>query len=339
MEELAAKVAIVGGGPAGIGIAVGLQRAGVKDILLIDRNEHLGGIPGCYPMDGVPTFILWNQLKVVPGGQFAAALISRLGETKVQLHMQSSVQSISPSERSMMVVSPHRGCYRIKADAIVLACGAREKSIAERQWLFGKRPSRVYNSYQLLELKQKGISLAPANFGIVATEEISYAMAAKLAQEQFAAKPPVMIHHGKQPKRFSLAGMFFKRWSGRLRVIPTKEANIKGTRAVHAVRTFGGEDCEVAVDYLLIAGELVPNTELLAATGLTVDPKSRKVPRYQLSHLKEQGVFLAGNILGGSSGGQWAYFQGRLVARKILRFLGHSHTSKAASTVDESISR
>ena len=61
-KERHVKVAIVGGGPAGIGAALGLVRRGVKSIVLIERDEKIGGIPALYKRKpgGVPTFIRWS---------------------------------------------------------------------------------------------------------------------------------------------------------------------------------------------------------------------------------------------------------------------------------------
>lgn len=38
------KIAIIGGAPAGLAAAVAARKAGVKDILILERDEQLGGI-------------------------------------------------------------------------------------------------------------------------------------------------------------------------------------------------------------------------------------------------------------------------------------------------------
>ena len=37
-------ILIIGGGPAGLAAAIGAYEAGARDILILDREEHLGGI-------------------------------------------------------------------------------------------------------------------------------------------------------------------------------------------------------------------------------------------------------------------------------------------------------
>lgn len=38
------QLAIIGGGPAGLSAAIAARKAGVEDILLIERDRELGGI-------------------------------------------------------------------------------------------------------------------------------------------------------------------------------------------------------------------------------------------------------------------------------------------------------
>ena len=42
MKEV--QLAIIGGGPAGLAAAVAARRAGVEDILILERDRELGGI-------------------------------------------------------------------------------------------------------------------------------------------------------------------------------------------------------------------------------------------------------------------------------------------------------
>ena len=39
------SVIIIGGGPAGVGAAVGLSKREIKSILILERGDKLGGIP------------------------------------------------------------------------------------------------------------------------------------------------------------------------------------------------------------------------------------------------------------------------------------------------------
>ena len=38
------KLVIIGGGPAGLAAAMGVREAGVSDILILERDDRLGGI-------------------------------------------------------------------------------------------------------------------------------------------------------------------------------------------------------------------------------------------------------------------------------------------------------
>ena len=42
------KLAVIGGGPAGMAAAVSARKNGVEDVVLIERHDYLGGVlPQC----------------------------------------------------------------------------------------------------------------------------------------------------------------------------------------------------------------------------------------------------------------------------------------------------
>ena len=48
MKKLTFDVSVIGGGPAGIIAAISAKKSGAKNILILDRNDWLGGIlPQC----------------------------------------------------------------------------------------------------------------------------------------------------------------------------------------------------------------------------------------------------------------------------------------------------
>ena len=77
------KVAIIGGGPAGIGVAVGLAKRGVGSVVLIERRNEIGGTPMGYPKKsgGVPTFVEWTRGRVVFGQELVGRMLQRLAKT------------------------------------------------------------------------------------------------------------------------------------------------------------------------------------------------------------------------------------------------------------------
>jgi len=111
----------------------------------------------------------------------------------------------------MRAVSGKEGHICIKADAILLACGAREGSIVERGRIFGERPARVYQTFQLLQLIEKTSPLPGARNAIVGSEVISYSIAEKL---EGAGEPPVLVDHERAASCSFLSRFYFFRKTG-----------------------------------------------------------------------------------------------------------------------------
>ncbi|SVB49797.1 uncharacterized protein METZ01_LOCUS202651, partial [marine metagenome] len=138
------KVAIIGGGPAGIGAAVGLAKRGVGPVILIERRGEVGGTPMGYRKKpgGVPTFVEWTRGRVVFGEELAGRLTKRLAQTGTTIRLSTQVTKIYPAEKRLTLLGPE-GLEDIVVDAVVLAAGAREQTPAEKGWLAGARTARV----------------------------------------------------------------------------------------------------------------------------------------------------------------------------------------------------
>ena len=70
-----ADVVIVGGGPAGLSAAVELSKKGVEDILILEREAHLGGILRQCIHDG---FGLTRFKESLSGPEYAARFIKEV---------------------------------------------------------------------------------------------------------------------------------------------------------------------------------------------------------------------------------------------------------------------
>lgn len=325
-----ARVVIVGAGPAGIGAAVGLARRGVGPVLVIERSPHVGGIPARYAAKpgGVPTFIDWPRARIRFGQEYAQILRTRLQRTDATVWLDSHVIDIDRVQRSLTVVGKEHGKQRIHADAIILACGARERTTLERGWIVGARPARVMTTLQLLELLD-GDGIVPMKRPVVlGSDLIAYAVAAKL---QFAGTDrPAIMDRRSRPATGWPARLYFRRWS-QPRWNPTSngvnsEVELVGTLAVRGVRSVT-ESRLLECDGVLVSGELIPNSELAMHAGLGVSLPDRVPIVEHGTQFAHPGFFAAGNIIGGFRGAVWCYCHGKRVARVTANFLAATTTS------------
>ena len=169
------KVVVVGAGPAGVGTVCGLRQAGLNgnEILVVERAAHVGGIPFKYGdgdgQGGGRTFVEWTRGRVVTGGDYAARLQAELAATGAHVWTETHVKQLlltssslgrdnrgsasAAAEAEAVGVSPKKGLVLISAqlhgegyvtaDAVVLACGARETGVTERGDIAGARTSRM----------------------------------------------------------------------------------------------------------------------------------------------------------------------------------------------------
>ena len=319
------KVVVIGAGPAGIGAAVALSKQGIKSIALVGRDDKIGGIPALYKKKkgGVRTFVRWSRGGIpVFGEEYGWWLSVQLAKTETRVWLQSQVIEIGAKEKKITLVNPVDGRITLTADAIVMACGAREETVAERGWVTGSRPMRVFFTKQLLQLID-GNGLSPMrNPVIIGSDIIAYAAAAKLRAA--GSENAVIVDNRDSPQCPIHERLYFRRWSNpKFHAIATKSVEVVGSGAATGIRISEGNDV-IPCDGIVVCGELIPNSELALMGKLHVDLPSRKPivsPDYQLS---EPGWFVAGNMLGGFHGAEWCYFNGRRVARTVNKYLSES---------------
>jgi len=316
------QVVIIGAGPAGIGAAVALSKRGIRSIALVERSDKVGGIPALYKSKrgGVRTFVRWSRGGIpVFGEEYARWLGLQLAKTEAQVLLQSQVIEIEAKEKRIVLVNPLEGQTTLTADAVIMACGAREETAAERGWVTGSRPVRVFFTKQLLQLIDGNGLLPMQNPVIIGSDLIAYAAAAKL--EAAGSKNAVIVDIRDRPQCSFFERLYFRRWSNpKFRAVAAKSVEVVGSGAASGIR-LPKENEIVPCDGIVICGELVPNSELALLGNFSVDLPSRKPVVVQGCQLSESGWFAAGNMLGGFHGAEWCYFNGRRVAQAVNKFL------------------
>ncbi len=115
---------IIGGGPAGLAAAYGAYQSGIKDILIIERDDTLGGILNQCIHNG---FGLHRFKEELTGPEYAGRYEKMVAETSVSVRTKTMAIDIS-EDKVVTVLSSEKGLEQISAKAIVLAMGCRERS-------------------------------------------------------------------------------------------------------------------------------------------------------------------------------------------------------------------
>ena len=117
-------VLIIGSGPAGMAAAIAAREAGVENLLVLERENEMGGILRQCIHNG---FGLHRFKEELTGPEYAGRFIRMLYDTGVTVRTDTMVLDISP-DRRVQAVNTHDGFLDLKAGAIVLAMGCRERT-------------------------------------------------------------------------------------------------------------------------------------------------------------------------------------------------------------------
>ena len=132
---------IIGGGPAGMAAAVAAHEAGLRDILILERDDALGGILRQCIHNG---FGLHRFGEELTGPEYAYRYERQVRELEIPFMLNTMVIEVAP-DKTVTAMNSELGIFTVTPKAIILAMGCRERPKGALN-IAGHRPAGIYTA-------------------------------------------------------------------------------------------------------------------------------------------------------------------------------------------------
>jgi len=288
---------IVGGGPAGMAAAISANKCGVKDILLLERDQYLGGILNQCVHTG---FGLDYFKEVLTGPEYAHRFISEIRRNlEIEISLRSFVVDLT-QDKVITFLKPGL-LQRVKAKALIMATGCREKT-REMVHIAGTRPAGVFSAGLAQKLINIEGLLPGKKIVIVGSGDIGLIMARRFVLEGAEVKAVIEIQKTSRGllrnmvqciEDFAIP-MFYRH----------KITKIYGNKRVEKVsvvkvdddlQTVPGSEFQIECDTVLVSVGLIPENELIEMAGVQINKKTNSPVSEELNGTSIPGIFVCGN--------------------------------------------
>lgn len=284
---------IIGGGPAGLAAACKARQMGLDRMVVVERENFLGGIlPQCIHAG----FGLNIFKKELTGPEYAQLFIDQVKNLDIEVRLDTMALSINRA-KEVIIASKKAGFSTIRGKAIILASGCRERTRGALS-IAGSRPAGVYTA----GVAQRMINLYGCLPGkkavILGSGDIGLIMARRLIWEgcQVEGVYELMPYSSGLNRNIVQC---LEDYDIPLAFHSTVSRIIGGGRlqAVEITNTVSGAAKIVKCDTLLLSVGLIPENELAREAGIGMDPATGGPVVDQFFSTSAEGIFSCGNSL------------------------------------------
>ncbi len=293
------ELVIIGAGPAGLAAAVRAHEEGVRDILILERDDAPGGILNQCIHNG---FGLHTFREELTGPEYAQRYIEKVRELGIEIKLDTMVLDID-SERLITAVNSEDGILEIRAGAIILAMGCRERPRGALN-IPGSRCAGIFTAGTAQRLVNIEGYMPGREVVILGSGDIGLIMARRMTLEGAKVKAVVeLMPYSTGLKRNIvqclddygiplLLSHTITRISGKKRLESVTVSRVDDKR-----RPIEGTEQVIACDTLLLSVGLLPENELSRNCGVELSPVTGGPVVNESLQTNIPGIFACGNVL------------------------------------------
>lgn len=295
-------IVVIGGGPAGMAAAVSAYDKGISNILMIERDDRLGGILNQCIHNG---FGLHTFKEELTGPEYAQRYIDKVIEKNIPYKLNTIVIDILPMEMGYQIIAMNKeeGLFVLETKAVILAMGCRERARGALN-IPGYRPAGIYSAgtaqrYVNIEGRMPGKEVV-----ILGSGDIGLIMARRMTLEGAKVKlvAELMPYSGGLKRNIVQCLDDFG--------IPLKLSHtvvdIQGKERIESVtiakvdenkKPIKGTEEVIFCDTLLLSCGLIPENELSSGIGIKMHSVTGGPVVNESLETDKKGIFACGNVL------------------------------------------
>ena len=293
------ELVIIGGGPAGMAAAVSAYEAGIRDILILERDDALGGILRQCIHNG---FGLHRFGEELTGPEYAARYEKQVKELGISYMLDTMVIDVT-SDKVVTAMNKSEGIFEIQAKAIILAMGCRERPKGALN-IAGCRPAGIFTAGTAQKFVNMKGYMPGKSVVILGSGDIGLIMARRMTLEGATVKAvcELMPYSGGLARNIEQCLNDFNiplRLSHTVVEIHGKE-RVEGVtiaRVDENRRPIKESEEFIPCDTLLLSCGLIPENELTKGAGIALDRVTNGAVVDGERETEIPGVFACGNVL------------------------------------------